>query len=138
MSVPEKKIKNVLRAQFGDVVPKEISIFKVLKLDSGQFYYLISFVNTSTGKIHVVNLNESNLAISSYAEVDNPLIIIKPQKVADAEKAGGTVVELVWTPCAISFSSFYPFWRVQSREKVFYVDMDNNAYDAIPGDDAPS
>ena len=132
MEIPEEKIKTGLLKHTGENTFDDLSIHKVLKLDSNQYYYLLSFTDKVRRIKKVLIMNDGSLEVTQSAEVRDAPIITTPAIVRDLGSSIEAQTQLVWQPSRISFSPYYPFWRVQSGTETFYVDMNNRVYQSIP------
>jgi len=126
MLTEKEQILQSLREYFGIKVPEAFTYRKVLRIDSDEYYYLTSFYGEGnrTAKVVIVN---SNFKVTHFADVRQPLILEKPEAVTAAE-AHGAIGELVWKPCKISSSPFYPFWRVSLSDETYYANVDGKIY----------
>jgi hypothetical protein len=128
MPIPSKEIEIVLAKYFEIKIVDPVEIFKVSRLDKDQFYYLVYFIDRDLKINHIVIMDGITLSVNQKAEtIFSPANtgspnITKPQGFENAE------ITLVWKPCAISRSPFYPFWKVEKRDEVFYVDKDNRIH----------
>ena len=131
MTPDEIRILKGLRKHFGKIVPDDLTMHKVLRLDSGQFYYLAFFRVMGARKTTLVVIDGNSFQFTHLAEADIMPNITKPKAVVHAEGQGGSS-QLVWRPCPISYSPLYPFWEVELNNGKYYVDTSNKIYDAIP------
>src|SRR5262245_16775625 len=129
MELNKNQIREILESYFGIKIQTEIDYISVFRLDSGNFYYLTSF--EKNGKINLSIIYEYDHKVGEFAEVLYPLDFSKPIAVSNAQNLGGAV-QLVWKPCKISYSPFYPFWKVDLGNKSFYVDKDENIFEYLP------
>jgi hypothetical protein len=128
MSNEEHQILEALQQYFDMTTTEDFSSHKILRIDLNGHYYLISFFDKKNGTIKVAIIN-SNFEVSQFADVHQPLILKKPETVIAAE-SDGALIELVWRPCKISYSPFYPFWRVSAKDEIYYVDRGGKIYSA--------
>jgi hypothetical protein len=126
MSNEEHQILEILKQYFDMAEIDDFSSHKILRIDLNGHYYLISFFDKRSRMIKVVIVN-SNFEVSQFADVQRSLMLEKPETVAAAE-SGGAIAELVWRPCKISYSPFYPFWQVSVRDEIYYVDFNGKIY----------
>jgi len=132
MEIPEEKIKTGLLKHTGENTFDDLSIHKVLKLDSNQYYYLLSFTDKARRVKRALIMNDGSFEVAQSAEVTDTPTITTPAIIRGLESSGEARVQLVWQPSRISFSPYYPFWRVQSDAGIFFVDMNNRTYQSIP------
>jgi hypothetical protein len=122
-----KNIQLLLSRESGsDVGTSDFTVQLVSRPDTSDFYYLV-ILKADSGPVKGFILGP-DLSIRQSAGMDQVPDLSKPPRVAELEKNTGTQVRLIWMPCEISFSPFYPFWEVRSDEKKVYVDLDNRFF----------
>ncbi len=126
MSNEEHKILETLRRYFGITTANAFSAYRILRIDSNVYYYLASFSDERNKRTKVVIVN-SNFEVTQFADVHQLLTLEKPEAVTAAER-GGAIVELIWKPCKISYSPFYPFWRVSAGDEIYYVNLNGKHF----------
>ena len=123
----KKNIELLLSRESGvNVGADDFTVQLISRPDISDFYYLV-ILKADTGPLKGFILGPDFL-IRQSAGMDKAPDLSKPARVSELEKNTGTKARLVWMPCEISFSPFYPFWEVDSGEKKVYVDLDNRLF----------
>jgi hypothetical protein len=131
MAQLEDKLLEAIKAFFEDVVPTQLTVSKVRKLASGGSYYLVSFRDAGSGRHMAATIGEQDLKVAQSAETDGKIEVAEPEKIKQLSKNGNTKIELVWQPSRLSFSPFYPFWKVHLPGASFYVDQQGNEFNDL-------
>ncbi len=127
MEETKKNIQLLLTRESGvNVSADDFTVQLVSRPDTSDFYYLV-ILKADTGPLKGFILGP-DLLIRQSAAMGKAPDLSKPPRVFELEKNTGAKARLVWMPCEISLSPFYPFWEVSSGEKKVYVDFDNRLF----------
>jgi hypothetical protein len=126
MPLPVEEIMLVLKTHFAGLEPAALTVHRVQKMEAGRDYYLVAFQDAHTKKYMAVTLDAQSLKVGQSAETKHPLTVIEPMAVRELQQAENVEVALVWGPSKLSFSPFYPFWKVKKEGKTFFIDKNGN------------
>ncbi len=105
----------------------EGSAWHVRRLDRERAYFLVHVAG------FVACLDAGTGALMASAESMRSPVNIVPEAALECAGLGDAAhVELVWKPCAATFSMFDPLWRVESGGNDAFVDQRAKVWRTLP------
>lgn len=101
----------------------------VQRLDNPEkSYYLVVFgrEKASSG-LAVVDSNTGEVSNSARLPGTTAhLTVTAEQALSFVREKNEAMIDLVWKPCAVTRSPFYPLWRIRTASETIYVDQQGN------------
>ena len=107
-----------------------ISVLPVYNLQTEKYYSIVwSGENLEKEKkLFLIDKTDESLQLLQSAAVRIMPSYSKPSTLVALEKKTGTKGTAVWKPCRLSYSPFYPFWKIVEDNKVLFIDANNKLY----------
>ncbi|MBC7873949.1 MAG: hypothetical protein H7Y01_08135 [Ferruginibacter sp.] len=108
-----------------------IAVYRVLHLLKNEYYNIVVIqdMELKSTRLYIINDTEP-VATEQSANVRVAPFYQKPEVVIEMEKESGNKGLLVWRPCLLSYSPFYPFWQINEGQLVFFANSDNKIFNA--------
>lgn len=106
--------------------------WEVRRLDRPSTTYYLVEIKDAGAVVAIVVVNTNTGEIDTFARLSGAKspIQLDAQTAIELTAEKGTVqAELVWMPCTISKSPFYPFWEVKTPTTIKYVDQRGQVFD---------
>ena len=107
-----------------------ISVLPVFNLQTEKYYFIVwSGENLEKEtKLFLIDKTDESLQLLQSAAVRQIPSYSKPSILIALEKKTGTTGMAVWKPCRLSYSPFYPFWKIIEDNKVLFIGANNKLY----------
>ena len=111
-------------------LPGNISVLPVFNLQTEKYYFIVwSEENPEKEtKLFLIDKIDDSLRLLQSAAVRQVPSYSKPSTLVTLEEKTGTKGIAVWKPCRLSFSPFYPFWKIVEDNKVLFIDANNKLH----------
>jgi hypothetical protein len=111
------------------ITPEKIKVYRVLHLLTNEHYNIAVLSAVAQKDIQLFILNdEKDIRIEQSAIVHQPPMYNKPEGLKKMEEETNTTGTMVWQPCRISYSPFYPFWKIKAGNEIVFFDTNNKKY----------
>jgi hypothetical protein len=107
-----------------------ISVLPVFNLQTEKYYFIVWSSDNleKETKLFLIDKTSGSLQVLQSAAVRLVPSYSKPSTLDALEKKTGTTGIAVWKPCRLSYSPFYPFWKIVEDNKVLFIDANNKLY----------